>query len=218
MRFLPAFGRDVLMEISLGVHESHSHEGDAESACPLAMVAGKNAQPAAVDGHGVMQSEFGRKIRNRQIVPLRVLARKPGAVPTHILLIRFEHRRVLTHECRIVREIGQPVRLHILKQFDGIVMRQTPQRRIDRFKELSSLRLPTPPEIKCQFRQPTETAGTRHRVTIAHNSSLSKTMDAECSKGLFITPTFPRCAKTYPFPSSGRREEKPRRRTNVLPA
>ena len=46
---LPAFGGNVLMEISLRVHEADAHERHTQVACLLAVVAGEHAEAARVD-------------------------------------------------------------------------------------------------------------------------------------------------------------------------
>ena len=63
--------------------------------------------------------------------------------------------------------------------------------------------------------KPTETAGPRHRITIAHNILLSQINDVFGLLRRFIhyTQHSPECSKTDPYPERGRREEKTRRRT-----
>ncbi len=63
--FLPALGRDVLVEVALRVHEADADERHAEVARLLAVVAGEHAQPAGVDRQRLVQGELGGEVRDR---------------------------------------------------------------------------------------------------------------------------------------------------------
>src|SRR5258705_454089 len=57
--FLPTFGLDPLMEISLGIYESRTNQRNSQIAGFLAMIARKDAETAGVNRKGSMQAEFG---------------------------------------------------------------------------------------------------------------------------------------------------------------
>ena len=61
-RFLPAVRGDALAEIPLGIHKTDTNEVEAEVAGFFDMVAREDAKAARVDGQGVVQAKFGRKI------------------------------------------------------------------------------------------------------------------------------------------------------------
>ena len=61
-RFLPSLRRDALPEISLWIHKSYSDQGHTEIAGLFAMVSGKNAQAAAIDGNGPVETKFSREV------------------------------------------------------------------------------------------------------------------------------------------------------------
>ena len=63
--FLPPFGRHVLVEVALRIHEADADERHAEVARFLAVIAGQHAEAAGVDRQRLMQRELGREIRDR---------------------------------------------------------------------------------------------------------------------------------------------------------
>ena len=76
--FLPAVGRDVLVEVALRVHEADADERHAEVAGFLAVIAGQHAEAARVDRQRLMQRELGGEVRDRLAGELRERARPPG--------------------------------------------------------------------------------------------------------------------------------------------
>src|SRR5207247_6342632 len=65
LSLLPAFRSDPLSEVALGIHESYPHNGNSQITGLLAVIARQDAQPAAVNRNRAVESEFGRKIRDR---------------------------------------------------------------------------------------------------------------------------------------------------------
>ena len=63
--FLPAFGRHVLVEVALRIHEADADQRHAEVARFLAVIAGEHAEAAGVDRQRLVQRELGGEVRDR---------------------------------------------------------------------------------------------------------------------------------------------------------
>src|SRR5262249_45934553 len=78
---LPAVLVEVLAEVAKPVHEANAHEGEAQVACRLQMVAGQDAEAARVDRDTVVNAEFSGEIRNAAIASAGVgLFEPPSAL------------------------------------------------------------------------------------------------------------------------------------------
>ena len=133
------------------VHESHSHQRHTEIAGFLAMVSGENAQTAAINGNGRMQTEFRREIGDGGSVQIAVLCCKPAVLVLTVLVEHLESGRVPPHIRGILSEVYKSVGPHLCQEFDGVVIGQYPEGRVDVLKQPSGLRIPTPPKIHRQF-------------------------------------------------------------------
>ena len=78
---LPAFGRNRLMEISLGVHEPDADQRHAEVARFLAVIAGEHAEAARINRQRLVNRELGREIRDRRVLQI-------GKAPRHPRVLR----------------------------------------------------------------------------------------------------------------------------------
>ena len=74
-RFLPAFGRQALAKISLRIHEADADERDAQIAGFFTMVAGQDAEAAAINGNRRVEAKFGREVGDAR---RRVTRARPG--------------------------------------------------------------------------------------------------------------------------------------------
>ena len=133
------------MKIPLGIHKPDADEGKTQVTGFLAMVPGEDAEAAAIDRNGIVQTELGGEIGNGAIVQLWMPSREPRASPRHVVIIRLECGGIVTKKDRVFSQGGQSIRLDILEQFDRVVPGQAPQCRIYGLKECSRFRIPTPP-------------------------------------------------------------------------
>ena len=74
---LPAFGRHVLVEVALRVHEPYADERHAKVGGLLAVVARQHAKPAGIDGQRLMQGEFSREVGDGRALEMGERARPP---------------------------------------------------------------------------------------------------------------------------------------------
>ena len=95
--FLPPFGRDVLVEVALRIHEADADERHAEVAGLLAVVAGQHAEAAGVDRQRLVQRELGGEVRDR------LRRRRPGTFAPTTCPPRFARRRDRRAPCRTAR-------------------------------------------------------------------------------------------------------------------
>ncbi len=72
MRDLLAVSVDGLGEITLAVQHAHRHEGQAEVAGGLAVVAGQNAEAAGVNGQALVKTEFGAEIGDQILLGVQM--------------------------------------------------------------------------------------------------------------------------------------------------
>ena len=156
--FLPPFGRDVLMEVTLRVHEPHADERHAEVARFLAVIAGQNAEPAGVDRQRLVDRELRGKVRDRLAVKVRERARPPGVVG--------RPRRLECGDCKIVdsqkfrirgRGLYFFMRNH-LQHAHGVVRRCAPERVIEAPKYLARV-VPAPPQVDREVMEPGNARG-----------------------------------------------------------
>ena len=144
---LPAVGRNALVEVALRVEEPDADQGDAQVAGFLAVIAGQDAQAAAVDGQGMMQAEFRREIGDETLRHLRMLAREPRVRRGHVGIERQKDGLVAPQEDRVGGRGDGTFRAELVEQLDRIVRSQLPERAVEGFKEGSGVRVPAPPEI-----------------------------------------------------------------------
>lgn len=121
------------------------------------MVPGKNAQTTAVDRDGPMQTKFRREVGDGGGFQIAVLCFKPTVFVLKVLVEYLEGGRVQPHIRGILGEVHEPVWPDFGQLFDGVVMGQFPEGRIDVFKQPTGLRSPTPPKVMCQFHETGET-------------------------------------------------------------
>ena len=167
-RFLPSLRRDPLPKISLRVHESHSNQGHTEIAGFLAMVSGENAQTAAINGNGGMQTKFCREVGDGgsfQIACAFLTNSSVGKV-----LIEQVDTSIAAYT-RDLRQGASRSGLTLARSLTGLWWVRNHRGRIDVFEQPTGFRSPTPPKILRQFRQTTEVLRER---TIHHSRRIHK--------------------------------------------
>src|SRR5579885_855505 len=104
------------------------------------MIASQDAKTPAINGNRNVKAKFGGKIGDLGLRKCRALSLEPRAFRPHVAVEGFQNSRILSDERRIMREGGETVRLELLKQLYGVVLRQMPQCWVQCFKESSRFR------------------------------------------------------------------------------
>src|SRR5437660_295428 len=105
------------------------------------MVAGQDAESAAIDRKGLVQAKLGREIRDQAVCHLRVLACEPGAPPLHVIVECEKNAVVPAMKCGIGRGSSYPLSTYLAKHPHGVVGGQLPLGPIERFKQGARLRV-----------------------------------------------------------------------------
>ena len=78
----------MLVEVSLGIHETCGHQGQAKNAGVFQVIPGKKIQPPCIKREGVLETIFCEKIDNGKVTILGKMFGKPAVFPVHFLLDR----------------------------------------------------------------------------------------------------------------------------------
>ena len=78
--FLPAVDPDALVEVACAIEDADSDERDAEVGGCLAVVAGEDAQAAAIDRDGAVKAELGAEVGDRFVAEVGVGFGEPRVV------------------------------------------------------------------------------------------------------------------------------------------
>jgi len=162
---LPAVVADVLHHVPLGVHEPHGDQRDPQVAGLLDVVPGQEPQPARVEGKRVVKAVFGREVGHRVIDGNADLLVAPAVLLGELLPEALEHRVVPGQVCRIGRGHRQRLRREFAQHFHGIVGAFFPDLTIEILVEHPCRRVPAPPEVGCNLREPRQ-AG--RQVSVFH--------------------------------------------------
>ena len=144
---LPPVRQDVLVEVTLRVHEPDGDNRNAEIAALFEMVTGKETQPSGVHRKGVVQTIFRGEVCNGQGTTAGILFQEPAGrgvhvapeavhdniVPPQVLLILFSSEEELLR--------GVPEHSH------RVVDARLPCQPVELLKEDPRLGMPAPPEI-----------------------------------------------------------------------
>ena len=159
--FLPAFRRDVLVEVALRVHEADADERHAEIARFLAVIAGEHAEAAGVNRQRLVQRELGGEVRDRVAAELRVAVRPPGVPRDARVVERGDRPVVHRQELTVDRRLFQLVVWNQPQHADRVVRRRTPQAVVEAAEHFARLRVPAPPEIDGELLETCDAIGQR---------------------------------------------------------
>ena len=141
---LPAVGVELLAEVALLVEEAHAHEGDAETAGRLEVVAGQHPEAAGVLRERLGDAELGGEVGHR---PQRRVAalEPPGALDVLLgLAVDLVHER---QEARIFHHGVQPVPPHRPEEPDGVVVGLLPALGVEPAEEVAGTVVPGPAQV-----------------------------------------------------------------------
>ena len=147
--FLPAVGVEVLAEVPEPVHQPDPHQGDAQAAGRLEVVAGQHAQAAGVLREGLGDAELGREVGD---TPQR--AGPPGLEPPGSLQVAPQlgvHLVEETHEARIGGELVQTLPAHQAEEPHGVVEGRLPYLRVHPPEEVPGPVVPRPAQVEGQL-------------------------------------------------------------------
>ncbi len=99
--FLPPFCRNMLVKITLRIHEPDADQRHAEVARFLAVIAGQHTKAAGVNRQRLVQGEFGREVGNRLAVQSWKGVRPPGVARGARIVERGNRPIVEPHDFRI---------------------------------------------------------------------------------------------------------------------
>ena len=157
--FLPAFRGDLLVEVTLRVHEPDADERQPEVAGFLAEVACEHAQTPGVDRERLVDRELRREVGNDLRGRLAVRQGPPGfaggprspQVPDRVV--------VEGEEPPVLRDRLQPLRGDLAQHAHGVVCARSPERVVELAEEAPRAEMPAPPEIRRQFAEVLDSLG-----------------------------------------------------------
>ena len=156
---LPAVGEEVLVQVSLRVHEPDRDERDVEVGALLEVVAREEPEAAGVERQRVVQAVLGREVGDRERGPAAVHLLEPAvlvghvpAEPVHDHVVPVEVRRVGRGGLEDLG--GKPA-----KEADRVVDALLPERGRELLEEEPGLGVPRPPEVVGEVDEPGKTFG-----------------------------------------------------------
>jgi len=117
------------------------------------MVAGEDAEPAAVDGERVVDAKLCGKIGDRRLGYVRRRRYEPGVARRLGRLERQQDRVIPAEEGRVLGKGREPGGVHLAQQFDRIMPRHFPQGAVDGGEQPFRFGVPTPPQVVRQVAQ-----------------------------------------------------------------
>src|SRR5205823_8291069 len=186
--FLPPFGRHVLMEVALRVHEPDADQRHAEVARFLAVIACEDAEAARVDRQRLMQRELGGEIRDRLAGERRKRARPPR-IPRRARIVERGDRAIVDLDERaFLGCLLQLVRRDQAQHADRVVRRGPPQGVVEPAEHGSRFRMPAPPEVDGEFFESMEAFREGEQSVSCHESQAS-TSDANLARSMLPPET-----------------------------
>ncbi len=119
---LPALGRDHLAQVSLGVHEAHCNQGNAQIAAFLEKVSRQKSQASGIKGKGMMQSVLGGEVSYSAAVRCVYIFAEPAGLGIDVVLKAGHHRVVMPQEMGIGCRSLQLLLTHAVEHLDRIVI------------------------------------------------------------------------------------------------
>ena len=159
--FLPAVGRDALVEVALRIHEADADERQAQVARFLAVIAGQHAEAAGVDRQRLVQRELGREVGDAARRAGAVALRPPAALAAAGAVERLDRLVVAVQEDRVARRLLQPLRRHQPQQADRIVRRAPPQPVVQLPENRAGRGVPDPPDVRRELGEAADAVGKR---------------------------------------------------------
>ena len=164
--FLPAVGRDVLVEVALGIHEADADERDAEVARLLAVVARQHAKTAGIDRQRLMQRELGGEVSNRLPRQVRQAVRPPRIV-RRVRRVERRNGSIVEHEeLRVVRRGFEPLARQHPEHAHRVVRGRAPCSVVETPEHRAPLGMPAPPEIGGQILETGDARGKRRGIAV----------------------------------------------------
>src|SRR6266542_1767611 len=111
------------------------------------MIAGEQAEAAAVDRQRVLQTEFRREVSDMLRDELRPLLGDPRPYPSEPLVEGEEHGVVTLQNHRICGRLDESLFGDLVQQLDRVVLGIVPESRIEGLEERPRLVVPAPPEV-----------------------------------------------------------------------
>ncbi len=178
---LPPVGGDPLVKVPLRIKEADADQRDAEIAGLLAVVAGQDAEPAAVNRDRLVEGELGGEIGDQMLGLVGVPAGEPGVAGAHVLVEREQHRLVATQERRVGGGRQGALRAQLAEQLDRIVRGQCPEGTVEGFEQRAGFGVPAPPEVMRHLPEPAERGwqvgrALGRREWVVHRASFGKTI------------------------------------------
>ncbi len=160
IRFLlPAGGVKVLAKVALLIKQPDAHQGHAQVAGGLQMIAGQHAQAPGENRQAFGDAEFGRKVGNQQALVLPAGAPVPARFAGQIRSQR-DLRVVQIGEKGLIAGGGFQLRLADQPQHPHrVVAGGFPEIAIQPAEQLDGVVIPAPPQIVRQRAQPFERGG-----------------------------------------------------------
>ena len=161
--FLPAVGRNVLVEVALGIHEADADERYAEVARLLAVVARQHAKTAGIDRQRLMQRELGGEVGDRLPRQVRQAMRPPRIVRRVRRVERGDGSIVEREELRVVRRRFEPLARQHPRACARGCARSRAMRVVEAPEDRAPLGMPAPPEIGGEILETGDARGKRRR-------------------------------------------------------
>ena len=158
-RLLPAVRGQALAEVALWVEEAHADERQAQVAGLLGVVAGQNAQAAGVDRQRAVQAELEGEVGDGFVLQFGIGAVEPAMAVGHGPVEVQQHFVEAAQEGRIGGARRQRLVADQAQYFDRVVLGAPPQGKVEAAKDITSVGVPAPPDVKGQLRQSPELFG-----------------------------------------------------------
>lgn len=148
---------DALGEIPLAVEETDRHERQVEVAGGLAMVAGKDAEPAGIDRKAFVQAEFGAEIGD-QVVLVELLALLGLGRIVLIAVVGSQHPVVIGQERLVLCSFQQAIFVDATQENLGVVAGGVPQAGVELGEQAARGAVPAIPQVFRELLQTHELA------------------------------------------------------------
>ena len=142
-----------LAEVAGAVEQAHPHEGHAEVARGLAVIAGQDPEAAGVDAERLVDPELHREVGDRPR-HLGGVLREPQR-PAAVLVEGLDDVLVQAHELGVGQEAHPLLGLDVDEELHGVVV-AAPRLGVDPREEAVGLGGPAPPVVVGEVTQPLE--------------------------------------------------------------